>query len=332
MVANKKILVVGGAGYIGSHMVRQLNGAGCDAVVLDNLSTGCRQLVQGAELVEGNLGDAALLDQLFSAHAFDAVMHFAAFSQVGESMQHPLKYYGNNLAATVVLLDAMRRHDINCFIFSSTAAVYGEPAEIPITEAHTCLPTNPYGNSKLAVERLLADCAAAHGLRYMALRYFNAAGADESGEIGELHDPETHLIPIVLKAAAGRIDHIQLYGSDYPTSDGTCIRDYVHVNDLAQAHLLALEALLGGGASAVYDLGNSRGYSVREVIAMVEAITGKTIAVKKAPRRPGDPAVLVAGAEKIKRELGWRPVYENLESIVRSAWNWHRRHNSGMGR
>lgn len=331
MVANKKILVIGGAGYIGSHMVRQLNKAGCDAVVLDNLSTGCRQLVQGAELVEGNLGDAALLDQLFSAHAFDAVMHFAAFSQVGESMQHPLKYYGNNLAATVVLLDAMRRHDINCFIFSSTAAVYGEPAEIPITEAHTCLPTNPYGNSKLAVERLLADCAAAHGLRYMALRYFNAAGADESGEIGELHDPETHLIPIVLKAAAGRIDHIQLYGSDYPTTDGTCIRDYVHVNDLAQAHLLALEALLGGGASAVYNLGNSRGYSVREVIAMVEAITGKTIAVKKAPRRPGDPAVLVAGAEKIKRELGWRPVYENLESIVRSAWNWHRRQNSGRG-
>lgn len=331
MVTKKRILVVGGAGYIGSHMVRRLNQAGCEVIVLDNLSTGSRQLVPGTPLIEGNLGDAARLDELFSAHPFDAVMHFAAFSQVGESMQHPLKYYGNNLAATVVLLDAMRRHDIKSFIFSSTAAVYGEPTEIPITEAHACRPTNPYGNSKLAVERLLADCAAAHGLRYMALRYFNAAGADESGEIGELHDPETHLIPIVLQAAAGRRDHIRLYGSDYPTSDGTCIRDYVHVNDLAQAHLLALEALLDGGPSAVYNLGSSRGYSVREVIATAETITGRKIAVQEAPRRPGDPAVLVAGAEKIKDELGWRPAYENLDAIIRTAWSWHRRAGKESG-
>ncbi len=320
---DKKILVVGGAGYIGSHMVRQLFNACHDVVILDNLSTGRRRLVLGNNFVQGNLGDAGLLDKLFNKHAFDAVMHFAAFSQVGASMHQPLDYYRNNLAETVSLLDAMVRHDVKRFIFSSTAAVYGEPVVVPITEDHPCAPTNPYGNTKLAVERMLADCDAAYGLKYMALRYFNAAGADESGEIGELHDPETHLIPIVLKAAAGQIEHIQVFGSDYPTADGTCIRDYVHVNDLARAHLLALDALLGGGESAVYNLGSSMGYSVKDVIDNAQVVTGKKIPVVEAPRRPGDPAVLVAGAEKIKRELGWKPAYENIEKIIRTAWNWH---------
>ncbi|MFO7716442.1 UDP-glucose 4-epimerase GalE [Desulfosarcina sp.] len=320
---HKKILVVGGAGYIGSHMVRRLVDCGREVVILDNLSTGSRRLVHHGEWVEGNLGDIDLLNRLFSEHAFEAVMHFAAFSQVGESMQQPLAYYRNNLAQTLVLLDAMLRHSVKRFIFSSTAAVYGEPLAIPITEDHACIPTNPYGNTKLAVERLLADCDAAHGMKYTALRYFNAAGADESGEIGELHDPETHLIPIVLKAAAGQIDHIQVFGTDYPTTDGTCIRDYVHVNDLAQAHLLALDALLEGGMSAIYNLGSSHGYSVKEVIGQAERVTGKAIPVLAAPRRPGDPAILVASSEKIKRELGWSPVYEDLEKIIRTAWHWH---------
>lgn len=319
-----KILVVGGAGYIGSHMVRQLLDARYEVVILDNLSTGSRRLVHGGEFVQGSLGDAGLLERLFSEHAFDAVMHFAAFSQVGESMNQPLKYYRNNLAETVALLEAMVGHGVKRFIFSSTAAVYGEPVEVPITEAHPCRPTNPYGNSKLAVERLLEDCDAAYGLRYTALRYFNAAGADESGKIGELHVPETHLIPIILKAAAGRIEQIQVFGTDYPTPDGTCIRDYVHVNDLAQAHLLALDALLGRGKSAIYNLGSSHGFSVKEVIGKAQAVTGKRIPVRQAPRRSGDPAILVASSEKIKRELGWKPVYENLEAIIRSAWQWHR--------
>lgn len=319
----KKILVVGGAGYIGSHMVRQLIKAHYDVVILDNLSTGNRKLVPAGDFVEGNLGDVGLLDRLFATHAIEAVMHFAAFSQVGESMHFPLKYYCNNVAETIALLDTMLRHDVKRFIFSSTAAVYGEPVAIPITENHPCAPTNPYGNTKLAVERMLADCDAACGLKSVALRYFNAAGADESGEIGEMHDPETHLIPIVLKAAAGRIDHIQVFGTDYPTSDGTCVRDYVHVNDLAQAHLLALDELLAGGQSAVYNLGSSSGYSVKEVIGKAEAITGKTIPVVEAPRRAGDPAVLVASSAKIKRELGWQPAYENLEKIIQSAWHWH---------
>ena len=322
-MSDKKILVVGGAGYIGAHMVRQLTKARCEAVILDNLSTGDRKLVQGGEFIQGNLGDAGLLDGLFTRHAFDAVMHFAAFSQVGESMDQPLAYYRNNLAETVVLLDAMVRHHVKRFIFSSTAAVYGEPVAIPISEDHPCAPTNPYGNTKLAVERMLADCDAAYGLKFTALRYFNAAGADESGQIGELHDPETHLIPIVLRAADGWIDHIRVFGTDYPTADGTCIRDYVHVNDLAQAHLLALDALLEGGESAIYNLGSSNGYSVREVIGKAESVTGKKIPVVEAPRRAGDPAVLVASSEKIKRELGWTPGYDNLETIIRTAWEWH---------
>jgi UDP-glucose 4-epimerase len=320
---NKKILVVGGAGYIGAHMVRQLIKSRCDVVILDNLSTGNIKLVQGDAFVQGNLGDREILDGLFRANRFDAVMHFAAFSQVGESMHQPLVYYRNNLAQTVSLLEAMLRHNVKRFIFSSTAAVYGEPLAVPIAEDHPCAPTNTYGNTKLAVERMLADCDRAYGLTYTNLRYFNAAGADDSAEIGELHDPETHLIPIVLSAATGQIDHIRIFGTDYPTTDGTCIRDYVHVNDLAQAHLLALDALMEGGESAVYNLGSSNGYSVKEVIGKAQEVTGKKIPVVEAPRRPGDPAVLVASSHKIRRELGWAPVYGNLEKIIETAWNWH---------
>jgi UDP-glucose 4-epimerase len=318
-----RILVIGGAGYIGSHIVRQLINAQCEVVILDDLSTGHRRLVQDGKFVQGSLGDVSLLVQLFAEYSFDAVMHFAAFSQVGESMHQPLRYYRNNLAETIALLETMVGHGIKRFVFSSTAAVYGEPLDIPITESHPCLPTNPYGNTKLAVERLLADCDAAYGLKSMALRYFNAAGADESADIGELHDPETHLIPNLFKAALGQIDHIQLFGTDYGTTDGTCIRDYVHVNDLAQAHLLALDVLLADGESAVYNLGSNNGFSVKEVIDKAELVTGKKIPVVEVPRRPGDPAILVASSEKIKRELGWNPTYQSLEKIIDTAWRWH---------
>ncbi len=320
---NARILVIGGAGYIGSHIVRHLIDAKYNVVILDDLSTGHRRLVHGGEFFRGSLGDTGLLNCLFDKYAFDAVMHFAAFSQVGESMSQPLRYYRNNLAETIALLEAMVAHEIKRFVFSSTAAVYGEPLDIPITEDHPCLPTNPYGNTKLAVERLLADCDAAYGLKFTALRYFNAAGADESADIGELHDPETHLIPNLFKAALGQIDHIRLFGTDYPTKDGTCIRDYIHVNDLARAHVLALDALLAGGKSVVYNLGSNNGFSVREVIDKAETVIQKKIPVVEAPRRPGDPAILVASSEKIKQALGWCPKYERLESIIGTAWRWH---------
>lgn len=319
-----KILVVGGAGYIGSHMVKHLVAEKHEVMVLDNFSTGYRRLVTGGRLVEGCLGDRALLDKIFSENTIDAVMHFAAFSLVGESVQWPLKYYQNNVAETVSLIDVMVRHNVLRFIFSSTAAVYGEPEEIPIVEDHPCRPTNPYGTSKLTVEQILSDCDAAHGLKSICLRYFNAAGADASGRIGEMHDPESHLIPLVLKSAiSGK--PIKVFGTDYPTPDGTCLRDYVHVTDLAQAHLLALHALMDGASSTAYNLGNSVGYSVRQVIDLAGQVTGRDISVIEDARRPGDPAVLVANAEKIKKALGWRPKYEDLETIIGTAWKWHSR-------
>lgn len=320
-----KILVAGGAGYIGTHMVKDLLRAGYSVVILDNLSKGHRELLPGGIFVEGDLGDGVLLDRLFTEHDISAVMHFAAFSLVGESVQEPLNYYRNNVARTVELLDAMHRHDITRFIFSSTAAVYGEPITTPIDEDHPQQPTNPYGAGKLAVERMLADCATAYGLRYIALRYFNAAGADIDGDIGERHEPESHLIPLVLQTALGERAAIHIYGEDYSTPDGTCLRDYVHVSDLAQAHLLALESLLGDGTNAIYNLGNSKGYSVREVIDIAHRITGKPIATRRAARRPGDPAVLIADSSKIRKALGWQPRYEKLESIIASAWEWHQR-------
>jgi UDP-glucose 4-epimerase len=317
-----KILVVGGAGYIGSHMVKLLLDEKHDVIVLDDFSTGFRRLVTGGELVEGRLGDAQLLDRLFSNNDISAVMHFAAFSLVGESVQLPLKYYENNVAQTTFLIDAMVRHDVMRFIFSSTAAVYGEPEKTPIVEAHPCRPTNPYGTSKLTVERVLSDCDAAYGLKSICLRYFNAAGADASGTIGEMHDPESHLIPLVLKSAITG-NPIKVFGTDYPTPDGTCLRDYVHVSDLAQAHLLSLHALMDGAASTAYNLGNSVGYSVRQVIDLAGKVTGRDIRVIEDARRAGDPAVLVADADKIKKALGWRPKYEALETIIETAWSWH---------
>ena len=319
------ILVIGGAGYIGSHMVLDLLRADYPVIILDNLSRGHRELVSGGDFVQGDLGDPAVLDRVFSQYPVKAVMHFAAWSLVGESVEKPLAYYRNNVADTITLLEAMQRHGIGHFIFSSTAAVYGEPQQTPITEAHPCSPTNPYGATKLAVERLLADVSAASDLTCSILRYFNAAGADADGGIGERHRPETHLLPLVLQVATGERDAITIFGEDYPTPDGTCLRDYIHVSDLTRAHLLALEALLNGGGNTTYNLGNSSGYSVRQVIEAAREITGHPIPVRTTERRAGDPAVLIADSSRIRDELGWKPRYERLDDIIRTAWSWHRR-------
>ncbi len=324
-MGRQKILVVGGAGYIGSHMVLELLRANYDVVILDNLSRGHREFIPEGTFFEGDLGDRQMLDMIFSQHKIDAVMHFAAFSLVGESVEQPLIYYRNNVSCTIELLEAMEQHQVRDFVFSSTAAVYGEPVRIPITEEHRCLPTNPYGETKLAVENLLADCARAGHLKYISLRYFNAAGADIAGALGERHEPETHLIPLILQVASGQRKNISIFGTDYPTEDGTCIRDYVHVSDLAHAHILALRALLTGGNSAVYNLGNSSGYSVREVIKLARQITGHQIPASSGDRRPGDPAVLIADSSKIRHELGWNPRYEDLRTIIETAWVWHQR-------
>jgi UDP-glucose 4-epimerase len=319
------VLVVGGAGYIGCHMVKELLATGARVVVLDNLSTGNRDLVPMGTFIRGSASDRQCLRRLFDEHRVDAVMHFAAASLVGESVTAPLDYYRNNVCATTALLDAMVAGGVTRFIFSSSAAVYGEPAGVPIEETHALAPTNPYGATKVTVERLLEECDRAYGLQFVSLRYFNAAGADRSGLLGERHDPETHLIPLVLKVAAGQGEAVHIYGTDYPTPDGTCIRDYVHVTDLARAHLLALRHLLDGGGSGVYNLGNSRGYSVREVVASARKVTGHPLPVIPCERRPGDPAVLVAASGKIRRELGWSPRFEHLEQIMETAWRWHRR-------
>ena len=319
------LLVVGGAGYIGSHMVLDLLRADYSVVTLDNLSRGHRDLLPGGDFFQGDLGNPADLDTVFSKHSIQAVMHFAAFSLVGESVEKPLLYYRNNVANTITLLEAMQRHGIRHFIFSSTAAVYGEPRQTPITEDHPCSPTNPYGASKLAVERLLHDTANATGMSFCILRYFNAAGADASGNIGERHQPESHLIPLVLQVATGERRSISLFGEDYPTPDGTCLRDYVHVSDLTRAHLLALEALLKGGGNAIYNLGNSTGYSVKQVIDTAREITAHPIPAVTAERRAGDPAILIADSSHIREQLGWRPEYESLEAIIRSAWVWHQK-------
>lgn len=324
-MSNKNILIIGGAGYIGSHMVKDMLQAGYDAIVLDNLSKGHRDAVPNGIFYEGDLGNASLLDKIFSSYKISAVMHFAAYSLVGESVQRPLVYYRNNISQTIELLDAMFRHDVQHFIFSSTAAVYGEPIKLPIREDHPCQPSNAYGATKLAVERMLADCSRAYGLKYVSLRYFNAAGADISGTLGERHDPETHLIPLILQVAGGQRENIQIFGTDYPTPDGTCLRDYVHVSDLTQAHLLALESLLNGGDSAIYNLGNSKGLSVQDVIKTAREVTGHSIPVITSNRRAGDPAVLVADSEKIRRDLGWQPRFENLKTIIETAWAWHRK-------
>jgi UDP-glucose-4-epimerase GalE len=323
-----RILVTGGAGYIGSHAVRLFVERGHDVWIYDNLSTGHRAAVPGDRLLIGDLSEEARLDHALLAHRVEAVVHFAACALVGESVEKPALYYQNNLVNTLRLLDAMHRHKIGRIVFSSTCATYGVPQQVPITEDEPQKPINPYGNSKLAVERALADYSAAYGWGFAALRYFNAAGAHPDGTIGEDHDPETHLIPLVLQAILGVRPAITIFGTDYPTPDGTCIRDYIHVDDLAEAHLLALEAL-GPGKQLRCNLGTGRGYSVREVIRAAEEVTGKSVPVREGPRRPGDPPSLVAAAEKAQRELGWRPGYTDLRSIVETAWNWHRAHSRG---
>jgi UDP-glucose 4-epimerase len=317
------ILVVGGAGYIGSHLVKELVEKE-DVIVLDNLSTGHRQAVDSrAIFVKGNLGDEEDLQMIFSSYPVKAVMHFAANSLVGESVVDPLKYYQNNVASTLTLLKMMLKHDVKNFIFSSTAATYGIPNVDIIDETCATAPINPYGQSKLMVERILADFSKAYALNYVVLRYFNAAGAYRTAEIGESHDPETHLIPIVLQHLVGKREKVSVFGSDYDTPDGTCIRDYIHVTDLANAHILALEALLSGKKSTeIYNLGNGLGYSVKEVIETCEKVTGRKATVEMAPRREGDPARLVASSQKIFSELGWK-AERDLETIIASAWKWH---------
>jgi UDP-glucose 4-epimerase len=317
-----KVLVVGGAGYIGSHMLQMLFDRGHEPVVFDNLSTGYRDAVPAGRLIEGDLADPAALDGLFAAHRFDGVMHFASFIQVGESVREPAKYYRNNVANTLNLLDAMHRHGVAHFIFSSTAAIFGEPDYVPIDEAHPRRPINPYGFSKFAIEQVLADYDRAYGLRSTCLRYFNAAGADPEGRLGERHEPETHLIPLVLQAASGRRSHIDVFGQDYDTPDGTCIRDYIHIVDLCEAHLLALDRLRAGAPSGAYNLGNGNGFSVKEVIDASERVAGTPIARKYAGRRAGDPARLVADARRARTELGWQPRFADLDTIVRHAWVW----------
>jgi UDP-glucose 4-epimerase len=317
-----KVMVVGGAGYIGSHMVQMLLADGHQVITFDNLSGGFRDAVLGGEFVEGDLADRAALDTVFARHRPDAVLHFASFIQVGESVKLPDKYYRNNFSNTVNLLDAMLAHGVKRFIFSSTAAIFGEPAYVPIDERHPTVPLNPYGRSKWMVEQVLADYGLAFGLRYVCLRYFNAAGADPGGLLGERHQPETHLIPLVLQAASGRRGQIEVYGRDYDTPDGTCVRDYIHIVDLCSAHLLALNVLRQDGQSACFNLGNGAGFSVQQVIDAAQRVTGVMIEVVDAARRAGDPARLVADASKARRELGWTPRHAELDAIIADAWRW----------
>jgi len=322
-----KVLVVGGAGYIGSHMVKMLFLAGHDVVTLDNLSNGYEDAVKYGEFVKGDIADVELLNRLFSETVFDGVMHFASYIQVGESVEKPSMYYKNNVTNTQVLLDAMVEHGIKNFIFSSTAATFGEPEYVPIDEAHPQKPINPYGHSKLMVEQILADFDHAYGLKSVSLRYFNAAGADADGELGERHIPETHLVPLVLQAASGRRDSIAIFGTDYDTPDGTCGRDYIHINDLCIAHLLGLEHLVAGGDSKAYNMGNGQGYSIKEVIDVAKKVTGTDFEVKLAERRDGDPAKLVADSSLLQKELGWSPQYADLETIIRHAWEWEQKYD-----
>lgn len=319
-----KILVCGGAGYVGSHMLRWLVERGHSVTVLDNLSTGHREAVRWGEFVQADLLDPATLETVFAGRCFDAVMHFCARSLVSESVAQPYIYYANNVVGTLHLLEAMRRHGVSKLVFSSTAAVFGHPVQERIDEDHPRVPINPYGSSKLMVERILSDAADAHGLRSVALRYFNAAGASPEGEIGESHQPETHLIPNAVRAALGTGPGLKVFGSDYPTPDGTCIRDYVHVDDLAQAHEQALTYLDARPGAHAFNLGNGRGFSVREVIDTTSRVVGTAVPYEFAPRRAGDPSILVASSERARRELGWSPGYTSLESIIETALHWHR--------
>ncbi|NJK41967.1 MAG: UDP-glucose 4-epimerase GalE [Acaryochloridaceae cyanobacterium SU_2_1] len=320
------VLVTGGAGYIGSHAVLALQDAGYGVIVLDNLVYGHRDLVESVLQVEficGDISDRTLLDQLFSQHNIAAVMHFAAYAYVGESVEDPAKYYRNNVAGTLTLLEAMLQANIFNFVFSSTCATYGNPHQIPIPEEHSQAPINPYGMTKLMIENILSDFDQAYRLRSVRFRYFNAAGADPEGRLGEDHQPETHLIPLVLLTALGQRDHIAIFGTDYKTADGTCIRDYIHVSDLAQAHVLGLDYLLSGGETSVFNLGNGDGFSVREVIEAAKKVTQKPISVIEEYRRAGDPAILIGSAAKARKILNWQPQYADLEVILTHAWQWH---------
>ena len=323
----ERVLVTGGAGYIGSVVTSQLLAKGYDVIVCDNLSHGNRNAVpDGIKLIVADTADRSALDRIFQEHRIDAVMHFAAFIEAGESMQVPEKYFRNNTVNSLTLLEAMHAHKVQRLVFSSTAALYGTPDRTPIEETDPLRPTNAYGESKLLVEQMLAWFNRIHGLHYSCLRYFNAAGA--AGDLGEDHVPESHLIPLTLEVALGKREYISLFGTDYPTPDGTCVRDYVHVSDLASAHILVLDALRQHD-KLIYNLGTGRGFSVREVVETVRRVTGQPIPAHEVARRPGDPAVLVAGSECIKRDLHWKPQFPELESIVRSAWDWRRKHPDG---
>ena len=325
------ILVLGGAGYIGSHTVYELIDAGRDVVVADNLQTGFRAAVHpGARFYQLDIRDRGALDTLFQAEKIDGVIHFAASSQVGESMSDPLKYYDNNLHGTMVLLQSMVAHGVDKIVFSSTAATYGEPERVPILETDRTQPTNCYGETKLSMEHMMSWVSKAHGLKYVALRYFNACGAHISGQIGEAHNPETHLIPIILQVPNGQREQVSIFGDDYPTPDGTCIRDYIHVTDLAQAHILALDYLMNGGENNVFNLGNGVGFSVKEVIDVARAVTGHPIPAAMSPRRAGDPAQLIASSQKAVDVLGWKPRYNDLNTIISTAWAWHKSHPHGF--
>ena len=330
---NMAILVLGGAGYIGSHTVYELIDAGRDVVVADNLLTGFRAAVHPkARFYELDIRDRKALDQLFEQEKIEGVIHFAASSQVGESMSDPLKYYDNNLGGTICLLESMVAHGVDKIVFSSTAATYGEPENIPILEGDPTHPTNTYGETKLSMERMFHWVGQAHGLRYVSLRYFNACGAHKSGQIGEAHHPETHLIPLILQVPLGQREKVSIYGDDYDTRDGTCVRDYIHVTDLAQAHILAMEYLNKDGESNIFNLGNGVGFTVKEVIDTARKVTGHPIPAQTTPRRAGDPAQLVASSEKAKTILGWKPQYDDLETIIASAWKWHESHPNGYGK
>ena len=323
-----RVLVTGGAGYIGSHMVKLLVESGAQVTVVDDLSTGHADAVRGRDFVRGDVADATFTKNLLQQKQIEAVVHFAACSLVGESVADPLKYYRRNVGGTAGLVEAMRQAKVTRLVFSSTAAVYGDPVRTPIDEAHPTQPVNPYGSSKLAIERMLAECSTAYGIGAVVLRYFNAAGADPSGELGERHDPETHLIPLVLQAASARRPSISVFGNDWPTRDGTCVRDYIHVSDLCVAHQLALDWLAAGGRYECFNLGNGEGATVLEVIEAARRVTGRTIKMVQAQRRAGDPPSLVADASKARRVLGWQPARADIEGIVRDAWNYEQRRAS----
>lgn len=319
------ILIAGGAGYIGSHVNKYLNRKGYETAVVDSLVTGHADFVKWGRFYRGDISDSHLLDRIFEENKIDAVMHFCAFAYVGESVKDPAKYYINNVSATLSLLNAMIKHRVKYFIFSSTCATYGDPVRIPIDESHPQNPVNPYGRSKLFVEKILSDYEKAYGIKYINLRYFNASGADPECEIGERHNPETHLIPLTIYSAIGKTQSITVFGTDYPTHDGTCIRDYIHVEDLAQAHMCAVEYLMKNDRSDSFNLGNGSGFSVKQIIDIVQKISGKKVNVINGPKREGDPAVLVADSSKALKLLGWKPIFNSIEQIIETAYRWHKK-------